>query len=163
MSKNVLVQVVDSTTILSSKIKIPAPSLEVWEVLKYPGNIDRFHPLVKKSFITSAHVNGMGAKRHCGLIPMGAMDEIVTEWVEGHSFTMEVVDGKMLPPYKFMGGKLEIRAVHSYTEVQFTFSYRLRFSVLGRLMDMLLIRPQFKKAPPAYLEGLKNYIEKKGT
>ena len=146
-------------TIISSEIEINTSRDKVWNVLKPIGEIGNFHPLIKKSYATTDEKSGLGAKRHCELLPMGVMEEKVIEWVEGKSFMMEVIGGKMLPPYRFMKGKIELFEVDNKTKVIFTFSYLLKFGFFGRLMNALLIKPQFKKAPPKYVTGLKEYIE----
>ena len=161
MGKDVIVNVKNGITSLTSVIKIKASKDVVWEVLKFPGKVEKFHPLIKKSFMTTEAPNGIGARRHCDLLPMGEMDEIITEWKEGIGFTLDVTGGKMLPPHHFMNGKFELKELQEQTEVIFTFSYQLKFGFLGKLADKLLIRPQFIKAPPKYVKGLKRFIENK--
>lgn len=159
MNQKVTLELQEGVTKITSTAHIYASKKQVWDVLKLPGNIAVFHPLIKKSFMTTTAENGIQAKRHCDLLPMGAMDEVITEWIEGQAFTMEVIGGKMLPPHHFMKGRLSMRAMEKHTEVSFQLSYRLKFGVIGRLMDRLLIRPQFKHAPTKYVQGLKEYVE----
>lgn len=146
-------------TNISAEIEIDRSKKEVWQVLNEIGAIQNFHPLIKKSYATTELKSGMGAKRTCELLPMGQMIEEVVEWDEGHSFTLEVVGGKMLPPYRFMRGTIKLVDLGTRTKVSFTFSYQLKFGVLGRMMNVLMIKPQFKKAPPKYVGGLKSYVE----
>ncbi len=146
-------------TNLKAEIVIKTPKDQVWQVLKEVGDIAKFHPLIKKSFATTDTKSGMRARRTCELLPMGQMLEEVVQWEEGKSFTMEVIGGKMLPPHYFMRGTIELSDMGSQTKASFTFSYKLKFGVLGRLMNALMVKPQFKKAPPKYVEGLKNYAE----
>lgn len=147
-------------TTITSEIGISSPKEKVWDALKAIGEIEKFHPLVKKSNCTTSIEGGLGAKRHCELLPMGQMEEEVTEWKEGKSFTLEVIGGKMLPPYRFMKGKIDLEEVGGKTRVTFSFSYQLKYGILGRFIDIVMIRPQFKKAPPQYVSGLKKYVEK---
>ncbi len=160
MNNSVQIKTEKGRTSLTSLIEIDAKKSDVWDILKLPGKVDQFHPLIKKSFMTTEAQNGIGAKRHCDLLPMGQMDEIITEWDEGNAFTIKVTGGKMLPPHQFMQGRFELKEMGGdKTKVTFTFSYRLKYGALGRIMDALLIRPQFKQAPPKYVEGLKRYVE----
>ena len=159
MNKEAKVLSENGITLLISTIKIDVTKNELWQVLKHPGNVQEFHPLIKKSYMTTEKINGIGAERHCDLLPMGQMEEVITEWNEGNSFTIEVTGGKMLPPHHFMRGRFELEEIGSGTKVTFTFSYKLKYGILGKVMDILLIRPQFKKAPPQYVVGLKNFIE----
>ena len=147
-------------TQIISTISINAPKERVWDALKNIGDLQKFHPMVKKSHLVSKVSSGLGAKRYCDLKPMGSMEEIATEWDEGNSFTMKVIGGKMLPPYNTMNGTVSLVNTDMGTLVTFSFSYKLKFGALGRLMDTIMIRPQFSKAPPKYVSGLKSYLEK---
>lgn len=148
-------------TRISAGVIIDASIERVWEALKDPAEIEQFHPLIKRARVTSDQSNGLGTTRNCQLLPMGEMDECITEWREMEAVTYEVTGGKMLPPYHWMKGRLQLEPRGAHTQVNFTFSYRLKFGPLGRLMDTLMIRPQFKKAPGKYVTGLKAYVEKR--
>lgn len=156
---NVIVECIDGATKLTSSIKIHASQEEVWTVLKFPGRVEEFHPLIRESSMTGVQQRGLGAVRHCRLYPLGRMDEVITEWEEGQGFTISVTGGSMLPPHKFMQGRFELKGCGQECEVTFQFSYKLKYGLLGRLLDALIIRPQFKKAPPQYVQGLKKHVE----
>lgn len=157
--KKVMVKTELGITSISVSLIIGAPKDKVWNALKFVGEIDKFHPMVKKSYPISDKKSGLDTIRHCDLLPMGQMKEKVVEWKEGKSITLEVVGGKMLPPYLFMKGKVDLEELGEKTKVEFTFSYQLKYGLLGRLMNALLIKPQFRKAPPKYVSGLKAYVE----
>ncbi|NRB47108.1 MAG: SRPBCC family protein [Saprospiraceae bacterium] len=163
MEYKTIVEVKAGITTITAKAEINATPERVWETLRFPGEIARFHPLIKASRMTSATPAGLHAKRHCELLPMGEMEEVVTEWKEKEGFTMEVVGGKMLPPYLLMIGRVSMKKREEKTEVSFQFSYQLKFGFVGRVLDQLLIRSQFKKAPPQYVLGLKAYVEQKSN
>jgi uncharacterized membrane protein len=147
-------------TILKSTVIINRPIHTVWDAVKLPGDIKNFHPLIKESYMISDEQYGKGAKRYCQLKPMGVMEELISEWKEGEMIETEVVGGKMLPPYSFMRGILNLKSRNEdQTEVSFTFSYKLKFGTLGMVLDKLLIRPQFRSAPLKYTSGLKSYLE----
>ncbi|MDW3652516.1 MAG: SRPBCC family protein [Bacteroidia bacterium] len=146
-------------TILSASTFIQAPQEKVWQVVQEIGDIQSFHPLIKKSYrLNEKH--GLGAERHCELKPMGVMDEQIISWKEGEGFTAKVIGGKMLPPCEYMLGDLSLKAEGRGTRVSFTFRYAMKFGLLGKIMNHLLIKPQFKAAPLKYVEGLKVYVEK---
>lgn len=148
----------DTATQLIASVIIDAHKDSVWKVVNDFSSIADFHPLVKTSKSTN-EISGLGAKRYCELLPMGAMEEEITQWTDGVSFTTYVVGGKMLPPCHYMRGILDLQPMGEQTKVTFTFKYHMKFGVFGRLMNALMIKPQFKKAPPQYVNGLKNYIE----
>ncbi|MEM9833901.1 MAG: SRPBCC family protein [Bacteroidota bacterium] len=162
MNPPVEVSTSQGITTLTSTVEIPVAKQDVWEVLRFPGKVEELHPLIRKSFMTTNAQNGVGAKRHCDLLPMGAMDEVITEWDEGNGFTIKVTGGKMLPPHRSIQGRFALKALdEERTLVTFSFSYQLKYGLLGLLMDVGLVRPQFRKAPPQYVQGLKNYIIKR--
>ena len=156
---NVQVNTERGVTSITAQVQINAPKSQVWDTLKVIGDIEKFHPLVKSSHARTTFQSGLGARRHCALLPMGQMEEEAVEWEEGKKIVMEVIGGKFLPPYEFMQGKIELSGASGVSNVTFTFSYKLKFGILGRMMDVIMIRPQFKKAPPQYVSGLKEYLE----
>lgn len=149
----------DGLTYLSATATIRVPRHEVWEVVQEIGNIMAFHPLIKESRLLNS-VKGIGARRLCQLKPMGTMEEQITAWNDGIGFVTEVTGGKMLPPYEIMRGTLKLEEEGARTRVTFTFCYKLKFGLLGRVINALLVKPQFKGAPIKYVEGLKMYMER---
>ncbi len=157
--KDIKVLAENGVTTISYQTEIHANRNQVWNTLKHPDKICEFHPLIKKSYMTSQLSPGRGAERRCHLIPMGVMQEKITDWDEGIGFTTEVVGGQMLPPYTFMKGRVELEDNSTHTLASFTFTYKLKFGFMGRIIDKVIIRPQFKNAPYEYITGLKKYVE----
>lgn len=150
----------ESNTVLNSKLTINAEIKTIWDVVKNPDYIHLYHPLIKDSLMLGKVKNGIGARRKCILLPMGEMIEKITDWQEGSSYTTEVIDGKFLPPFEFMIGTIQLKSIETnLTEVAFTFKYKLKYGIFGRMLNMLFIKPQFKSAPKKYVKGLKEYIE----
>jgi uncharacterized membrane protein len=160
MQTNTKITDMDGITSISSSVTIPLKRDEVWKYLKTPGDIEKFHPLIKESYMTSEKVSEDGAIRYCKMKPMGEMVEEITNWVEGFGFETVVIDGKMLPPHEFMKGRLEIKDIGGETEVIFSFNYKLKFGFIGSLLNKVIVKPQFKNAPAKYVEGVYDYIMK---
>ena len=149
------ITIIKGSTIINDSINT------VWNIIKNPEYIHLYHPLIKDSFMLSEKGHGVDSKRKCMLLPMGVMIERITDWQEGVSYTTEVIDGKMLPPFSFMTGTIQLKTIDTHeTEATFTFEYKLKYGILGRIMNAILIKPQFRSAPTKYVNGLKNYIEK---
>ncbi|MCH8269280.1 MAG: SRPBCC family protein [Acidobacteria bacterium] len=146
-------------THLSSEIRIKAPKEKVWAILADLGGIQNFHPGVKKSYYTSETKEGLGASRVCELIPMGKIEESVTEWREGEEITLAIFPKEKAPPFQTAHGRVALRQDGQGTIVTLTVDYALKFGPLGSLMDVLMVRPQFRKAVPGVLAGLKHYAE----
>ena len=64
---------------VSSEVTVHAPPTRVWEVLADFGTIERWSPVVAKSYCTTEQTTGVGAERHCDLYPRGALEERVLE------------------------------------------------------------------------------------
>ena len=149
-------------TVLKSTTIINEPIQNVWDAVKFPGDIKNFHPLIKNSYMISDEQFGKGSKRYCELKPIGVMEELISDWKEGEMIITEVVGGKILPPYSFMKGILNLKPHNqAKTEASFTFSYKLKFGGFGRMIDKLFVKPQFKSAPDKFVNGLKSYLENK--
>ena len=147
-------------TTITAQININASKSAVWQVLGDPGEIHRFHPLVKSSKMTTNIRHGQGARRHCTLHPMGEMEEIISDWKSEEQYTTELVSGRMLPPLEVMIGTVSLDSDGQDTKVRFTLTYRLKYGILGRILNVLFIKPQFGRAPDKYVTGLKEYVEK---
>ena len=141
-------------TFIQAKAIINASPESVWKILSQPANIAHFHPLIKAAKMLKAD------QRQCDLLPMGQMIEQISDWQEGKSYATEVIGGKMLPPHEFMKGRIELAQQENATLVQFSFHYKLKFGAVGKIMDTLLVKPQFKGAPQKYVNGLKTYVER---
>jgi len=145
-------------TVLSASVHINKSPEEVWETVKHLEDIQKFHPLIKSSCMTTENKSGNESQRLCKLKPMGEMHERISNWKELYGFTTEVIDGKSLPPYVFMKGDLSLSSKDSGTLVTFTFSYKLKYGWMGRVLNTVFIKSQFKKAPGKYVNGLKEYL-----
>ena len=120
----------------------------------------KFNPGVSKSYSTSAANEGVGATRHCDLLPAGSVEERIIEWHEGRDYVIEIYKGKGAPPFKTAVAHLKVKSDgNNGTKVSMQMKYRLKFGPIGGLMDWLLVKKQFSKAVPGILAGLKHYAE----
>ncbi len=154
-------------THIKKSICIKASKDKVWELLADFGNIVKFNPGLRNSYSTSSQKGGLGASRHCDLLPMGSVEERITEWEDGEKMLIQIFDGKGIPPLDFDNTKAYFTLQEEGTDtiVNMDFSYRLRYGFIGELMNNMMVKPQFKKALPGILKGLKYYAEngKKAT
>lgn len=146
-------------TSVKSEIKIDAPKEKVWSIISDLGGVQNFHPGVKKSYYTSEHKEGLNASRVCELIPMGRVEESATEWQDGESFVLKVIPLEKAPPFAEAFGRMSVRHNGTGTIASLEVEYSLKYGLIGRLMDSLMIKKQFNKVVPAVLDGLKHYTE----
>ena len=138
------------------KNKINASKEEVWNIISDIGAIQNFNPNVSKSFYTSEIKEGIGASRHCDLLPMGKVEERVVSWKDGEEFTIEIYESKSMP---FLGeGKFILKEEGGKTNVTMSLTYRMKGGFLGSLMAVF-IKGRISNAMEGTLTGLKHHIE----
>ena len=79
------------------KRHIEAPRSDVWAVLADFPNIASWNGGVKNSFSTSDATDGVGAKQHCNLAPMGALEETVQGWEPEARMEISIDSAEGLP------------------------------------------------------------------
>jgi uncharacterized protein YndB with AHSA1/START domain len=117
---------------------IEAPPERVWATLADLGSISRWNPGILSSHATSDARGGEGATRHCDLPGRRYLDERATEWREGESFVIRIVDSNL--PLKSSSVRFAIEPVGEGTRVIVEPEYELRGGSLGRLLDRVAVR-----------------------
>ncbi len=142
----------------STQIRINATKEKVWEVLADFGGIYRWNPGVRHSYSTSEDNHGLLATRHCELQKGDDyLDEQILEWREGESFKVEIYETN-LPLHRNVV-EFSVAADGSGTIVTVAPDYALKYGLLGRLMNQIVVRRKFKKGMEDLLTGLKYHIE----
>jgi len=148
---------------ISGQIEIDASRERVWDILADLGGVKQYHPGLRDSHYHPGETRGVGASRHCDLKPFGSLEETAIAWHEGESYTLEIHDARKAPPFRKAIGTLAVREQGTGTVVSMTLEYELKYGPVGRLMDRLMVRPQFEKVVPAVLGGLKRFAESQGV
>lgn len=146
-------------THIEHEIRINAPKNVVWAAVADFGGIYKFNPGVSKSYSTSSNNEGVGASRHCDLLPLGNIEERVTEWKDGEYYKLEIYDGQGLPPIENIQATIGIHedgdAIVAYMKMQ----YESKLGIIGALMNAAMLKSQFTKTVEGILAGLKHYAE----
>ena len=75
--------------------------------------------------------------------------------------TVEIYEGKKTPPFKTAFATLKVESVNAQqTKAYFIIEYTLKFGLMGKMMDTMMVKSQFSKASQLILDGLKEYSEK---
>ena len=74
-------------------IQVYAPTEQVWAVLANIGAVQDYSPGVVKSYYTSNVREGVGASRHCDLLPTGTVEERIVDWCDGEQYSIEIYEG----------------------------------------------------------------------
>jgi ligand-binding SRPBCC domain-containing protein len=144
-------------TVLENSIHIDAPPDRVWAALASLDLLQKYDPGVTRSEIVSAERTGPGAARRCDLRPGGWFKERVADWRPNQGLSFELYECT-----------LPVRALrHSYTlvpdaggtTVSQRMEYRLKFGLLGRLLDALVVRKKWDAGIHGFFSGLKRYVE----
>ena len=146
-------------TYIEKEIRINAPKERVWDILADFGGVVKYNPGISDSYSTSKSNEGSGATRHCDVLPMGSIEERITDWKEGEGYGIEIFDGKKIAPFKYAQAQIKVRSEGNQTIASIFFNYQLKYGPVGWLMNNLVVKSQFNKALPGLLEGLKFYAE----
>jgi ligand-binding SRPBCC domain-containing protein len=142
-----------------NEITINAPIELVWEILATPGLLDKYDPTVKKSALISSEKTGIGATRK-------------VEMLDGKNWFNEkitVFEPDKLLTYQLTECTFPIKELeHTYTfenngnsiKVKQVMEYTVKFGLLGKLMDAMMIRKQSDAGIKKFFVGLKEYAEK---
>ena len=141
---------------ITKEVEINAPKTKVWSVLADLGAIENYSPSVTKSYSTSENKQGIGASRHCDLLPMGSVEEKIIEWDEGESYKIEIFEGKAIP---FKGtGKFELTENGKSTNVKMTFEPDMGNGIFGKIMGFMM-KEKMNKMITGVVIGLKHHLE----
>ena len=141
----------------AAETRIEAPVGEVWQALGEIGDIYRWNPGVRASHTTSEEGEGLGATRYCDLGDKNYLDEEVVAWQPNEKLTMRITGTNM--PFKTADIRFTLQPVDDGTQVTVSPLYKLKFGVMGELLDKVYVRKSYLKGMEALLAGLKAYAE----
>ncbi len=142
---------------VTSSTNIDAPQDKVWSTLADLGSIYKWNPGVTHSHSTSDATQGEGATRHCDLDDKNYLEERAFDWREGEGYKIDVTESTM--PLESNIVTFQIAPDGAGTRVSVTADYKLKFGVIGALMDMLFAKRQMQQAFDDMMAGLKHYVE----
>lgn len=136
---------------------VHAAQARVWAALADFGGIYRFHPRVERSPLLSEQAQGVGAQRRCEFHDGNQVVERVSAIEQGRSITIDIVEGSM--PLARARAKISLEPIDAQrTSVVFDMDYDPKFGWLGKAMDRVMMRAQFKKILGEVLEGLDTHL-----
>ena len=144
-------------------IQVDATPEATWAALADFGGVYKYSPGVRHSRTTSPEPTGVGATRHCDLLPMGSVEERILSWDEGVGYSLEIYDGERTPPFRHAHATFRVEPRGSGSAVHAEVDYALRFGPLGWLMDRVMVGRFLRRGFRGLLKGLKNYVEAEGT
>ena len=140
------------------QVTVSAPAEKVWDSLADIGNIYVWNPGVVHSEQTTPGEVGLGACRRCHLGGKNFLKEEVVEFERPYKLTMRITDTNL--PFKTADIRFWVEPQGDETLVTVSPTYQLKFGWLGRFLDWVIVRSQYRKGMRDLLRGLKEYVEK---
>lgn len=131
---------------------IAAPRSAVWAVLADFPNIADWNSGVKTSFSTSDSAEGVGAKRHCDLSPIGGLEETIGEWAPDEKLVVNIDSATKLP-LKHAVATFTLADDGDGTLARVDYGYEPKYGPIGKLIGPMLDR-QLTKGMAGFLNDL---------
>ena len=144
-------------TQLYHEIRIDAPLEKTWSILTDLEAVQHYNPIVVKSRYISPNREGVGAARQCDLKPKGYVKERVIGWEPKRAITLELYEHQW--PIYFMQWRNELKPDDSGTLLTQHTEYSMKFGLLGKIMDALMMRRALYKGIAEVHANLKRFIE----
>ncbi|MBI5379016.1 MAG: SRPBCC family protein [Nitrospirae bacterium] len=142
---------------LQHTITINAPPDKVWKVLADLEAVQHYNPTVSRAQYISTNRQGVGASRQCDLKPKGVLKERVIAWEPNQAIALELYESPW--PVAFMRWRTDVKPHGSETVVSQRMEYRVKFGILGSLLDRLVMRQTLDRTIADVFDGLKRFVE----
>lgn len=143
---------------LKNEIKIKASVEKVWGILSTPDLLDKYDPTVKKTNLISAERTGIGAKRKVDMLDgKNWFEEKIVEFEPMKKLSYQLTDCTF--PIKGLKHTYTFTSEGENVRVQQIMEYTVKFGLLGKLLDKLVMSKQFNGGIKKFFDGLKNYAE----
>ena len=144
---------------IHNEITINANVEKVWAMLTNLELLELYDPTVKKSTLLSTEKTGLGAKRKVLMLDgKNWFDEKVTVFKANEALTYQLTDCSF--PIKGLQHSYSFEKIGNQTKVKQVMEYTVKFGLLGKLLDAMMIRKQSDTGIKKFFSGLKSYVEK---
>jgi ligand-binding SRPBCC domain-containing protein len=144
-------------TVLENSIHIDATPEQVWATLASLDSLEKYDPGVARSEIVSAERTGPGSARRCDLRPGGWFKERVADWRPNEGLSFELYECTL--PVRRLRHSYTLVADAGGTLVTQRMEYDLKFGIVGRTLDTLMVRRRWVAGIRAFFAGLKRQVE----
>jgi carbon monoxide dehydrogenase subunit G len=145
--------------IIKNEITINAPIESIWNHLTNLELLDKYDPTVKKSELISNEKTGVGAKRKVHMLDgKNWFDEKIIVFKPNEALTYQLTDCSF--PIQELKHSYTFEKVGNQITVKQVMEYTVKFGLLGKLLDSLMIRKQSDAGIKKFFNGLKQYAEK---
>jgi ribosome-associated toxin RatA of RatAB toxin-antitoxin module len=142
-----------------NEISINAPIEKIWSILTDLALLDQYDPTVKKSTLISNDRTGLGAKRRVTMFDgKNWFEEKVTVFEINKALTYQLTDCSF--PIKGLKHSYSFEKTGNEIKVRQVMEYTVKFGLLGKVLDSLMIRKQSDTGIKKFFAGLKQFAEK---
>lgn len=146
-------------TTLQNEILIQAPIHKIWEALSIIDNLEKFDPTVKNSVALTKNHSGLHAKRKVDMLDgKNWFEEMVTVFIPNEKLQYQLTDCSF--PIAGLAHSYSFEKNGNYVKVKQVMQYTVKFGVLGKILDTVMIRKQTNSGILKFLNGLKEFVEK---
>jgi ligand-binding SRPBCC domain-containing protein len=143
---------------IKNEITINAPIEKIWSLLTDLEMLDKYDPTVKKATLISTEKTGIGAKRKVNMLDgKNWFDEKITVFNPNEDLTYQLTDCTF--PMKNLKHSYSFEKIGNQTKVKQVMEYTVKFGLIGKLLDGLMIRKQSDAGIKKFFAGLKNFAE----
>jgi uncharacterized membrane protein len=146
---------------VARQIEIDAPRERVWALLADLEGVAAWAPNIVECRLLSRVRQGVGAARRVRHATGIVLDEEVVAWDECSGYTYEI-RGR-LGPLRELRESWTVAPAPSSCVASATIRYDLRFGMLGRVVDRLLLRLLLRRQMSLGLSGLKRHAESRNA
>lgn len=145
---------------LYNEILISAPVEKIWSTLSNVEELEKYDPTVARSMALSQNKSGVGAVRKVNMQDgKNWFEERCTACEPNKSLTYELTACSF--PISELKHSYMLEQIGGQTKVTQVMEYRVKFGVLGKIMDALMVRRQTDGGVKKFFTGLKSYMERK--
>ena len=143
---------------IHNEITVSVSSDKVWHLLTDLELLDKYDPTVKKSTLLSTEKTGIGAKRKVLMLDgKNWFDEKVIVFKPTEALTYQLTECSF--PIKSLTHSYSFEKIGNQTKVKQVMEYTVKFGLLGKMLDAMMIRKQSDRGVKKFLVGLKAYVE----
>jgi len=144
---------------LKESIAIAMPHQTVWDLLADFGGVSEWAPYMKSSHLIGDIRSGVGMRRGMRHAWGFRFEEAVTHWTEGRGFSFDVFRAPF--PMTNVKESWVVDHENGFSTVSTRVTYGMKLGVIGKMLDLLLVRYIVKREMRAGLKGLKQFSERR--
>lgn len=147
-------------THIEKSILVDASAERVWGVFADFGGVDDWHPYFQNAYLDPpTPTSGIGASRICEFGPKMAIRETVRTWEENHMVIgIDFLKGPP-SPLRDIVAAVRVEPQGDGARLTLLLDYAIAWGLLGWLLDVTMVRRQYRKVFDDMLAAAKGFAE----